>query len=96
MAIVTNSSGGNTTVTITYVASNAKVSSVLTDAAHFVWQDFNGTTWDTSTTNQRLAQLDIAIKNVVVEWAKAYNLQSDIETARLASIAENSTNYSLG
>lgn len=100
MSLTTSApSGGNVTATLTRTAPTAKMNATMTDAAHYVWQDVtdaNGNvtlSFDAATNTQKLAQLETAIVNVILAWAKQYNTNADMATSKAAIEAENAANY---
>lgn len=102
MSLTTSSpSGGNVTVTLTRTAPTAKINAVMTDAAHYVWQDITDaegsvvTSFATATNAQKLAQLETALVNVLLSWARQYNTDADLLAARATIQTENTDNYSL-
>jgi hypothetical protein len=102
MSLTTSTpSGGNVTVTLTRTGATAKINATMTDAGHYVWQDIldaNGnvvTDFNTATNIQKLAQLETAIVNVIVSWAKQYNTDSDLAASKTTIESENANNYIL-
>lgn len=104
MGISTNVDGANTTLTITYTAANAKVNDTLTRAAHYLWDHGKGDhgtddspiVWDDLTAQDKLDILGDQIKQELLDKAKTYHVNSNVNTTREEKIAEADTDHDLG
>jgi len=86
---------GTTTLTLAYTAASDKVTETLAAAAHWLYDHGRGDhgdeetplTWDDLTNAQKLAIIDVEVRSHLIECAKAYNVNTAADAARVAELA---------
>ena len=93
--MTTTISNGN--ITVVYPVTAAKATSVLTAAAHYIWNSTYGSQaeFDAMTNKQKLDLVDQYIKQVIMDAAKAYSVNTATEEARNISSKDAETNLTL-
>lgn len=103
MAAKISSASGNTTLMLTYIATNAKFLETANDFIRGVYQQedplvsYNSTTVQFSdmTSQQKANFVFYYVKNHIVQTAKAWNTKRDTDVAKESSLIENENNYEL-
>lgn len=92
--------GGNTTITFEYTAVTAKVQSIVTDCAQYLWDHGFGdhgtrlapNLFENLTNNQKLSLVDDYIKSTIIDTANNEKSNKAQDTARAT---EDANKYSL-
>lgn len=97
---LTNNQNGTSTLAISYTGPTAKLNAVLEDAAHYAFDHgyaaFGGPgTWADQTMANKRAIVDAAVKQELIDKARAHHVNTSIEAEREAANAEASTNYGI-
>jgi len=86
----------NTIVIFSYVAPTTKTQQVVTDCAHYIWEQGNrAVAFETLTNQQKLNLVDGYLRTAILELAKTYAVQTAAEAARLAAIIGDGSSHEL-
>ncbi len=89
-------SNGNTTITLAYTASTARVTSTCLSAAQWIWNhggNIEGLAFDELTNNQKLDLIDSYILNRIRHIAELQNEEDQVNLARLNALSETKTKF---
>ena len=101
MTTTFTTSGANSTLSMTYTAPTAQISSVMDKAANALYMRGAGSVTDapvygTLTLAQKTALVDVYTRDVYINLARQFDAEQAAETARLAALAASQTGYGLG
>ena len=88
--------GNQTTVRFEFTADTTKVQAVVTDAAHWFYNQDEGEDFESLTNQQKLNVMDKKIKRFILDAARSYYFIVSAATARDQAIQDCDNNYNLG